>query len=109
MFFTSGNQREFISFGEYFYEIKELKAIYDSHNSFYKKALTIHHNCGEKEIYLVSYDTVVCSFSPVLGFARYWGGYSATTMRHINEFRQQLGLHPLSKKDWMNIDVEEMR
>lgn len=109
MFYTSGNKRELVSFGEYVYETKELKCLYDSHVSFNKKALVIQHKFGEKEMYLISYNTIVCSYSPVTGFARYWGGYSATTMRHINEFRRQLGLSSMNKKAWIETDVEEMR
>lgn len=109
MFYTSGNQRELVSFGEYVYETRELKTIYDSHVSFNRKALVVQHKFGEKEMYLISYNTIVCAYSPVTGFARYWGGYSATTMRHINEFRRQLGLSSMNKKAWMETEVEEMR
>lgn len=109
MFYTSGNQRELVSFGESIYETKELKCIYDSHVSFNRKALTVQHKFGEKETYLISYNTIVCAYSPVLGFVRYWGGYSATTMRHINEFRRQFGLQSINKKAWESMDVEEMR
>lgn len=39
-------------------------------------------------------------------FHKYWNGYSATTMRHISEFRLQNGFPAMGKKEWENLKVE---
>lgn len=64
--------------------IKELKNIYDSRNSFYKKAYTGEfNNCK----YLKSYNTIVaCIYKNTL---RIYGYFSQTTARHIREFALQ--------------------
>lgn len=64
--------------------LKELKSIYDSRNSFYKKAyIGEYNNCK----YLKSYNTVVaCIFKNQL---RVYGYFSQTTARHIREFAKQ--------------------
>jgi len=57
---------------------------YDSRKSFYGKA-KILENIETGDVFLQSYDTIVCGI--VNGhFEKYWPGYSATTMRHINSF-----------------------
>lgn len=87
---------------------KELIPIYDSHKSFYRKA---HVHIFDDYAYLVSYNAVVCfiDFSDN-SIHRLWGGYSATTMRHINEFIKQYADYPentwFSKSDWENMIVE---
>lgn len=75
---------------------EELKPVYSSQKSYYRKAYTSRQGDTVK---LKSYDTVVCE---VLDgdFVRLWDGYSRTTMEHVNEFRQQLGLPKLSKSEW---------
>lgn len=54
---------------------------YDRAKSFYGKANIIEEN---GEVILQSYDTFVCMINKRGAFVRLWGGYSATTMRHIN-------------------------
>ena len=56
---------------------------YDSRASFYGKAIVIEH---DGEIYLRSYSTIVCKLDKSGHFRRLWGGYSDTTMRHVNSF-----------------------
>ena len=56
---------------------------YDSRKSFYGKAVVLEEN-GEKTLY--SYGTRVCKLDKSGHFRRLWGGYSATTMRHVNSF-----------------------
>lgn len=56
---------------------------FDSRKSFYGKAKVIIDSDGD--MYLQSYDTVVCAIVNKL-FVKLWDGYSATTMRHINSF-----------------------
>lgn len=65
--------------------------------SYYGKAKVIE----DGGVYsLQSYETIVCKYSVSGGFMRLWGGYSATTMKHINDFRNLFGLPALSKKEW---------
>ena len=78
--------------------IYELIPIYDRQRSFYRKALVINE-LGVT--FLKSYDTTVCAINENGTFIRLWNGYSATTMRHINEFRLQNGMDKLSKADWL--------
>ena len=81
----------------------ELKA-YDA-NSFYGKAQVWRKESKDHYIELLqSYKTDVCAI--VDGeFQRFWPGYSATTMRHINAFRRNHGLSALSKSEWISIPV----
>ena len=57
---------------------------YDRAKSFYGKAKVIETDNGEKV--LQSYNTFVCRITAAGRFVRMWGGYSATTMRHVNSF-----------------------
>lgn len=77
---------------------------YDSRKSFYNKAKVIETDDGE--LWLQSYSTIVLKIingSPV----RTWGGYSATTMRHVNEFLKQNGIDEGGKKWWDEMPVWE--
>lgn len=79
----------------------ELRPVYANRKSFYGKAVVIHDG---DDLYLKSYDTVVCGI--VCGvFCRYWNSYSATTMRHINEFRRQNGMTAIGKRDWVALPI----
>lgn len=66
----------------------ELQPIFDSRKSFYGKA-KVEENRGAR--LLRSYDTDVCMIDADGVFHRLWSGYSATTMRHVNEFLAQQG------------------
>lgn len=56
----------------------------DGRKSFYGKAVVAQS--GET-VMLFSYNTTVCSYNTTTGdFKRFWSGYSATTMRHVNAF-----------------------
>lgn len=66
--------------------------------SFYGKAVIID-TIGA--IQLRSYNTIVCEIDKATDtFVRMWRGYSATTMKHINAFRETYGYPKLSKKEW---------
>ena len=52
------------------------------------------------DIILTSYYTDVAIISGGR-FYKTWHGYSATTLKHVNEFRRVYGLPPMSKKDWI--------
>ena len=66
--------------------------------SFYGKASVIES--VEGEIFLRSYDTLVCYIDKGGKFRRLWCGYSRTTANHINDFRSHYGLDKMSKKEW---------
>lgn len=83
---------------------RELKTVCDKQKSFYGKALTTTD--GNGNIYLTSYTTTVCKIVDN-EFIRLWGGWSSTTARHINEFRQQHGLQKISKSEWQKMEVAE--
>jgi len=83
----------------------ELYPRYDSRKSFYGKAMVIERR---RALYLRSYSTIVCGV--VNGrFVRYWGGWSATTGRHINEFSRQFTGRVISKKEWDALPVEVLK
>ena len=75
----------------------------DNRKSFYGKALIIHRN---GEIILQSYNTEVCKIIPGGAFVRMWGGYSATTMRHVNAFLDCFGIPGGGKAWWMQQPVQ---
>lgn len=78
----------------------ELKAIYDSRNSFYGKATVTEDARGK---YLTSYNTVVARITDknngyiIPAYAEVYGTYSQTTLRHIKEFLKQNGFEAESK------------
>ena len=76
-----------------------LKPEFDSRKSFYNKAV-VKIEGNKKTLY--SYNTKICSIVDNV-FHKYWNGYSATTMRHISEFRLQNGFPAMSKKEWENM------
>lgn len=71
----------------------------DRAKSFYGKARISEKDNGEKV--LTSYNTEVCKITAAGSFVRLWGGYSATTMRHINSFLSFYGLNG-GGKSWRN-------
>lgn len=70
---------------------------YDRAKSFYGKAKVIEK---DGETVLQSYDTEACKITASGKFVRLWGGYSATTMRHINSFIEMFGIEGGGKKWW---------
>ena len=75
----------------------------DRAQSFYGKAKIIENN---GEMILLSYDTQVCRVNASGEFVRMWGGYSATTMRHVNSFLDFCGLEGGGKAWWNKQPVE---
>lgn len=74
---------------------------YDNHKSFYGKAKVIALN--NASFVLQSYETQVCKLYWIDGeayFVRFWGGYSATTMRHVNSFLNHFGFTQYGGKKW---------
>ena len=86
---------------------KELKVIYDSRKSFYKKAFLIEE---EGKIILKSYDSnMIVKEDNKLMFNNYIDLYSVTTLRHVKEWLKQLGefdLANLPKRKFFNLLLE---
>ena len=77
---------------------------YDRAKSFYGKAKVIEKDNGEKV--LQSYNMEVCKISSNGEFVRLWGGYSVTTMRHVNSFLSFFGISGGGKSWWDSQSVE---
>lgn len=71
--------------------------------SYYGKAKVIYNDNGS--VSLKSYDTIVCTIKDG-NFVKLWDGYSATTMKHINDFRMMFNLPTLNKKEWDKLSEE---
>lgn len=74
--------------------------------SYYGKAVVIERLNGI--ICLRSYDTIVCYIGLDGRFVRTWGGYSATTMKHINDFIDFYNINGGGKKWWLSLPVENI-
>lgn len=86
-----------------------LDTIYDSRKSFYGKCKVayVYDNYGCCGMILKSYDTDVLFLSCYGTVYKLWNGYSATTMRHVNEFINQFnGGKGGGKKWWDNLSVD---
>lgn len=88
----------------------ELKPQYTNQKSFYGKAQVFMTRDGNDVfLSLRSYSTVVVSVyisshgTPFV--KKLWDGYSATTMRHINELLMQHGFPKLSARVWRAMEV----
>lgn len=79
--------------------------------SFYRKAHVICHFTGGYT--LKSYDTLVARIDDDGVFTRLWDGWSATTARHIDAFRQRYGDSlmgsdtAISKAEWLEMGVAQ--
>lgn len=78
---------------------------YDRAKSFYGKAKIIETENGEKV--LQSYNTFVCRITAAGRFVRMWGGYSATTMCHVNSFLSFYDMNG-GGKSWWDMQPVEM-
>lgn len=74
----------------------------NTNKSFNGKAVVVMDG---DELILESYLTPVCKITPEKEFVRLWGGYSPTTARHINSFREQNGFSKINKKQWDKMEV----
>lgn len=77
----------------------------DGRKSFYGKA-QVKLSSGNEKV-LLSYGTPVCGISHDGSFHRYWPGYSATTMRHVNSFLALFGLAGGGKPWWDALPIED--
>lgn len=75
----------------------------DGRKSFYGKAKAVHLDDGT--IICQSYDTFVGRIENGR-FIRTWGGYSVTTMRHVNAFLDTFGIPGGGKAWWDALPVE---
>lgn len=75
-------------------------ARYSRQKSFYKKAVVRDFSTPRGEsVFLYSYGTPVAAV--INGrFRRIWGGWSATTARHIDAFCTMMGIPPFGKRTW---------
>jgi len=78
----------------------------DNRKSFYGKCSVIEKNGA---YFLRSYNTIVCGLSKSGKFSRYWGGYSATTQRHIDSFCAYFNIAGGGKKWWEGQPVRALR
>ena len=87
---------------------KEYKAIKADNNAFAlegfgSRALVI--KAGDV-VTLQSYYTEVARYDLRTDkFEKLWSGFSVTTLKHINIFRQFLGLTSLSKREWIELET----
>ena len=85
----------------------------NSRKSFYGKARVL--SLGNVHV-LQSYNTDVCMIDGTGRVLRLWGGYSATTMRHVNAFLSTFGkdgggkawwdAQPVERFDWISFYAE---
>ena len=68
----------------------ELIPLHSTRKSFYGKAKVIISDEGT--IFLKSYDTFVALIEPAGTYKRIWDGSTATTNRHIKEFKLQFNI-----------------
>lgn len=88
----------------------ELKPIHTNQKSFYGKAIVdVVEYCGDNYHTLHSYGTAVVSVyvgpDNIAYMKRLWGGYSATTLRHVNELLMQLDFPKLSARAWRAMEL----
>ena len=83
-------------------KVYELPAI--NQKSFYGKAKVIEDKTGD--IFLQSYNTLVCYITAAGEVKRLWDGYSVTTLKHINDFLHLFNKQGGGKKWWISQVVE---
>ena len=75
----------------------------NNQKSFYGKAIIIERDDGSTD--LQSYNTIVCSIDGDGQFIRRWGGWSATTQKHVNAFIERYGIAGGGKAWWQSLPV----
>ena len=88
-------------------ERKDYMAVYGCD---YRCVIRVYTNDNGAVYTLESYDTDVCSIhATTMGwwFEREWDGWTPTTMKHINAFREQFGFSRMNKYDWLMLDGPE--
>lgn len=83
-------------------KMTELTPAWSQHQkSFYGKA---HVLFEDGTYYLKSYATIVASFKDGT-LRRTWGGWSATTARHVVAFCEFCGIPAVNKSQWDRMEV----
>lgn len=85
----------------------ELRPVYSGQKSYHGKAKVIVEG-GVRRLY--SYDTAILEYHSGengVCLKKLWDGYSPTTMMHINDFMYQLGFATMSKKEWLEWEVNK--
>lgn len=86
-----------------------LEPLRTNQKSFYRKAYVYEYEMSDWKYYqLISYKTPVLNVKVrdgVVYISRRWNSYSATTLRHVNEFLKQVGFPALSAKQWRSLHV----
>lgn len=95
------------------YEIYDLYPLRTNQKSFYGKAkVGVVKDGGEVNFCLRSYDTNVVHLFVATDGAPYvrrlWNGYSATTLRHVNELLMQQRFPKLSARAWRAMEVGKL-
>ena len=90
--------------------IYELKPLRTNQKSFYGKAkVTASYNADDMYLVLDSYNTQVVVLKVGFGgmpyVKRLWSGYSATTLRHVNELLMQEEFPKLTARAWRAMEV----
>lgn len=75
--------------------------------SYYGKANVLELQNGDK--FLISYRTIVCMIDSAGIVKRFWDSYSATTMKHINDFLKFYGVPGGGAAWWRRLPVESLR
>lgn len=75
----------------------ELKPVRDNRKSFYGKAMVSVDTGADTHYILRSYGTPFVK--------KLWNGYSATTLRHVNELLMQHDFPKLSARVWRAMEV----
>ena len=85
-------------------EYKELKKNRGAFTleGFGNRALVIPTNDG---YILQSYYTEVAKIKNTGEFIKLWDGFSVTTLKHINAFREFAGMDTISKREWIEMEV----
>lgn len=84
--------------------MKKFELIATNQKSFYGKAVVTEYN--KNLVVLTSYTTEVARIENGV-FVRMWGGYSATTMKHVNAFLDAYGIAGGGKKWWDALPVDD--
>lgn len=75
--------------------------------TYYGKARIVHIESKTGRVYeiLISYNTAVCMIDSKGHFVRLWNGYSATTAKHIDTFRNRYGMVGIGKGHWLELPI----
>ena len=78
----------------------------------YRCVVRVHTDDSGTIYTLISYDTEVCYIRATFDswqFVRTWDGWTPTTMKHINAFRDEFWFPKMNKYMWLMLDEPEYR